>query len=176
MVRSQINTQKSIRRGRLVFHLNTELFISKIFENVTWLILLVLPVLPLMNKSNKTTFATLSFIIPFLTFMLFSLYFMNRLTKICGVNPTFNKFKMIEILKQKYPMFKIDDSGQKIIRCKKKAGLFSWGKEITIIFEEHRMYINSTTLGRDHIKSPFHSIFNTIAMLQINRDFQQNKS
>ena len=168
---SQINRQKSIQRGRLVFHLNTALFINKLFENLIWLIFLSLPVLPLMNKSSKPTFSTFSFTVIFLAFILSGLYFINHLVTIYGSNLTLNRLKMIEILKRKYPMFKIDDSGQNIIKCKKSATLFGWGKEITVLFDEHRIYINATTLGRYHIKSPFHSIFNTIAMLQIKRDF-----
>ena len=172
-MRSQINRQKSIQRGRLVFYLNTALFINKLFENLIWLILLALPVLPSMNKSSKLTFTSLCLTIIFLAFMLSSLYFMNHLVTIYGSNLTLNRLKMIEILKRKYPMSKIDDSGQNIIKCKKSTTLFGWGKEITVLFDEHRIYINSTTLGRYNMKSPFHSILNIITMRQIKRDFQQ---
>lgn len=173
MVRSQINRQKSIQRGRLVFHLNTGLLINKVFENLVWLIFLALPLLPLMNKSSKLTFTSLCLTVAFVIFMLVSLYLMNHLILIKGSNPTLNRLKMVQILKHRYPSLKIDDSGQNIIKFKKETGLFTWGKEITVLFEEKQVYINSTTLGRYHMKSPVHSIFNTISTLQIRKDFQQ---
>lgn len=172
-MRSQINRQKSIQRSRLVYNLNTELLINKVFENFNWLVLLVLPVFSLMNKSNEPAFTVICLIIIFLAFMLSSLYLMNRLIMISGSTPTLNRLMMIKILKEKYPALKIDDSGLNIIIGSKKTGPFTWGKQITVLFEEHQIFINSTTLGRYHMKSPFHAIFNTIAMQQIKKDFQK---
>ncbi|MFW0717003.1 hypothetical protein [Pedobacter sp. N23S346] len=170
-MRSQIDKQRSIRKHRLIYHANTELVFNRLFENFIWIICLALPVLPLFNNNNQITTTGLFLISIFWVFLLTGLYFINHLTMINGTNQTINRIKIIEILKLRYPEFTLNDSGKNVIKCKKKAGLFGWGKQITVMFDQDRIFINSTTLGRYDIKSPFHSIFNAIAMRHIKKDF-----
>ncbi|MFD2288741.1 hypothetical protein GJU39_05500 [Pedobacter petrophilus] len=79
---------------------------------------------------------------------------------------------MVKILKSKYPDLRINDSGQHIIRCTQTTGLLTWGKQINVIFDNDRMFLNLTTLGRYQIRSPFHAIFNAIQLRKIKKEFQ----
>lgn len=170
-MRSQINRHRSIQRSQLIYRYNTEFFFNRCYENLLWIILLALPILPLSNQHSHITMIGGSLIVFFWIFIIASFYFMNHLTIIKGSNQTGNRAILLNILESRYPELKINDSGQHIIRCTTPTGTLTWGKRLTIIFDNDRLFINKTTLGRYDIKSPFHSIFNTIAMRQIKKDF-----
>ena len=80
-------------------------------------------------------------------------------------------------MNNKFPKLKLDDAGQKIIRYDLKTGLLTWGKRITVIFQNENIYLNITTTGRYDIKSPFHSVFHYFTLKSIGKQFKdRNKS
>jgi len=166
---AKINTKLSIQRSLLIYHFNTELFFNRLYENLIWIIILSLPILPLFHYPNHITKIGAFLIVFFWVFMRGSLYFLNHLTIIKGKNRTTNGVILMEILKLRYPELKINDSGQHMIRCTKPTGLLTWGKQLTVIFDNDRMYLNLTTMGRYYIRSPFHAIFNWIKMRKLKR-------
>jgi hypothetical protein len=171
-MRAQINKEKSILKRRLVYKHTTELLLNRLFENFIWVALLLVPILILMNKKNNIPIEGLVVLISFCLFLLIGIYFINCLVVIDGVNLEENRTKIIKLIQEKYPELQVDGSGQNIISCRKQAGITTWGKQITVIFDNNQMLINLTTLGRNNIKSPFHALFNNMKMRSLKSKFK----
>lgn len=176
-MRTQIDYDKSIQRQRLTFKMTTELLLTRILDNSLWLVFLISVGFLLSNKNNFDKGLTPIFVAVFLTvWLLIGLYYINKLVLINGSNPIDNRRRILQFLNDKYPNLKLDDSGQKIIRYDLKTGLFTWGRRITLIFQDENIFINITTFGRYDIKSPFHSIINQLTINKIKKQFELEKN
>lgn len=157
--------------------MTTELLMTRILDNSLWLLFLISVGLLLSNKNNFGKGLTPIFVAVILAvWLLVGLYYINKLVLINGSNPIYNRRRILQFLNDKYPNLKLDDSGQKIIRYDLKAGLFNWGRRITIIFQDENIFINITSFGRYDIKSPFHSIINQLTINKIKKQFELEKN
>ena len=178
-MRTQIDYEKSIQKHRLTFKMTTELFMTRLLDNTLWLIFIISTILLLTNKDNYSTNKSVLFLLAVVvltTWLVIGLVFINKLVVIKGSNMSDNRRKIIQLLNDKFPKLKLDDSGQKIIRYNLKTGAFNWGKRITVIFKDNNMFLNITTLGRYDIKSPFHAVIHYWTLKAIKRQFQNNNN
>ena len=159
--------------------MTAELFMTKLLDNSLWLVFLISTGLLFSNKNNYSTDKGVGFlIVAFLIalWLLVGLLLLNKLVVVKGTNPLDNRKLIIQILNNKFPKLKLDDSGQLIIRYDLKTGLFNWGKRITVIFQDENIYLNITTLGRYDIKSPFHSVFHYLTLKSIAKQFNERNN
>jgi hypothetical protein len=179
-MRTQIDYEKSIKRHRLTFKMTTELFMTRLLDNSLWLIFLITAGLLFSNKNNYSNNNGVRFLVVFILitlWLLIGLLLLNKLVVVKGTNPLENRKLIIQIMNNKFPKLKLDDAGQKIIRYDLKTGLLTWGKRITVIFQNENIYLNITTTGRYDIKSPFHSVFHYFTLKSIGKQFKdRNKS
>lgn len=156
--------------------MTTTQVLSTILDNCVWLILLSTSTLFITNKRNYSLDSSLIILLVCIIMLwtIIGLIRLNKLLKIDGTNAADNRSAVIEILKDEFPTLKIDDSGQRIIRHYIQTGLFSWGKQITVLFHENSIYMNITTIGRHEIKSPFHAIFNHWTLIRIRNKFKNS--
>lgn len=167
----RLDLEKSIQKQRLIYKMSFGTFFIRVFDNYLWIILILLPIAVILNKQNNIGFKGILFFSVCQILLIVGLYFVNKLVVIEGTNQAENRKKIISIVGEKFPKLKIDDTGQRIIRAKIDTGLIKWGKKITIIFDEQNIFINCTTLGRDNMKSPIHSIYNYFVMLRLKKHF-----
>jgi hypothetical protein len=159
--------------------MTTELFLTRLLDNSIWFIFIACTGLLLTNKNNYHSDKGVLFVALFclLTiWLLVGLIYLNKLVVIQGSNPTENRQRIIQLINDKFPKLKLDNSGQTIIRYDLKTGLFNWGRRITIIFKDENIFVNITTFGRFDIKSPFHSIFHYWTLKRIGRQLQDENN
>lgn len=171
-MRVKINKEFSIKRSKLSYHFNTELLFHRIYENAILINLLMLPVFAALNHNYHNSSFVYYAILFFWLFTLWHVYFINSLTIISGSNENLNRMMIVKIIKSRYPDLKINDSGQQVIRCTKSTGLLTWGKQLTVIFDQDRIFLNLTTFGRYQVRSLFHAYFNMIEMKKIKKEFR----
>ena len=177
-MRKQIDIPRSIQKRRLTYKMTAELILSNILDNSIWILFLGATFLALCNKNNYIkhglTFPIIAVTIGM--WIIVGLYFINKLIAVDGLTQDENRKRIIEIVKNKFPKLAMNGTGQSIIRFKKEIGIFNWGREITIIFNKNEFFINYTTFGRYHIKSPFHALTNYLILARLLRQFSKNNS
>ena len=159
----RIQRRKSIQKERLIFKSNWEYILEKAFEIFIYLGWTLTSIAIILNPK-----------IAIKILVIISWYYIYKLLKIKIPNPEKNRSLFVKILKKRFPDLLINDNGLYMLRSKKRNGLFSWGKLLTVIFDENYIFINLTTLGRNETKSPLHSISNYIKLKSIEKEFNYN--
>ncbi|MEQ3661561.1 MAG: hypothetical protein ABNG96_02620 [Flavobacterium sp.] len=172
----KLNKQKTVLKERLIFKNNWEYIFEIVFEVLLFSIWTTASFLLITNPKNNLSVLTIIVIIFINILLLTSWIYIYKLLKIEISNPEKDRKLLVEILKEKFPDFIINDNGLYILRCKKGVGLFSWGKTLIVIFEENKILINLTTLGRFDTKSPLHSIINFWKLKHIRNEFIRRKN
>lgn len=168
----RIDKQKSLQKERMRFDSNWETILETAFEILAYSTWTIASILLLLNPQNTTTpFATTA-VISLNILILVSWYFIYTLLKIEIPNPEKNRSLFVGILRKRFPELQINDNQSQLLRSKKSSGLFTWGKSLTVLFDENHIFINVTTLGRFETKSPFHSISNYLKLKRIEREFK----
>jgi len=130
-------------------------------------------ILLLTNPKNSFNIIGIVVIISINIQLLISWYYIYKLLKIKITNLEKDRIVFVDILKERFPELSIKDDGINMLRSKKSNGLFSWGKSLIVFFEEDKILINLTTLGRYEYKSPLHSISNYLKLKSIEEEFNR---
>jgi hypothetical protein len=169
----RINREKSILKERLIYKPNWEYIFEVVFEISLYSLWTIVSFLVILEPVNQINFATLIVILSINILALISWLYIYKLLKIEIYNSENDRKLLVEILKEEFPEFKINDNGLHMLRCKKNVGLFSWGKSLIVIFDEKKILINLSTLGRYETKSPLHSIINYLKLIKIRKEFNR---
>lgn len=170
----RIQRRKSIQKERLIFKSNWEYILEKAFEIFIYLGWTLTSIAIILNPKNAISQTVTILVISINILVIISWYYIYKLLKIKIPNPEKNRSLFVKILKKRFPDLLINDNGLYMLRSKKRNGLFSWGKLLTVIFDENYIFINLTTLGRNETKSPLHSISNYIKLKSIEKEFNYN--
>ncbi|MES2650102.1 MAG: hypothetical protein V4663_00105 [Bacteroidota bacterium] len=170
-MKPRLDLQKSIQKRRLIYKKTPLFFFNFLLNNLLWLFLLVIPILLASNPKNNVPPVIIIILVLFMLFILSGMYFTNTLLLIRSSSLAENRKQMIRLIQEKFPKLLINHTGQNVISCKRNTGLFNWGSQITIIFNDADILINLTTIGRHEIKSPFHALFNYLKMKQLSKKF-----
>ncbi|WP_413997770.1 hypothetical protein ACMDB5_08185 [Flavobacterium sp. W1B] len=167
----KIDKQKSVHKERIIFKPNWDYFLEKTIEIGIYSTWTIASILLILNPKNAISLYATIIVIILNILLLISWYYIYKLLKIEIPNPEKNRSLFVGILKKRFPELHINDNGLYMLRSKKSNGSFSWGKLLTVIFDENQIFINLTTLGRNETKSPFHSIANYIKLKSIEKEF-----
>lgn len=170
-MKPRLDLQKSIKRQRLIYRKTPLFFLNLLLNNAIWVLLLVAPILLISNPKNNIGVLGVFILTPFILFLCAGMYFINTLVLIQGSNLEDNRKRIIQLARDKFPDMTIDETGKNIILLKRKTGFTTWGKQLTIIFTDKNVLINSATIGRHELKSPFHSISNYVRMKKLSKVF-----
>ncbi|HCQ12388.1 hypothetical protein [Flavobacterium sp.] len=170
----RINIAKSVKKERLIFSPNLHYIFDIIMEALLYAIWPIMTYLIIINPINKVSLTGMVIMIFLNVLLAISWFYIYKLHKIKITNPERDRKILVQILKKRFPEMQINDDGLYILRSKKNTGSFSWGKSLTVIFNENYIYINLTTLGRHDVKSPIHSIANYLKLKSIEKEFKRN--
>ena len=94
-------------------------------------------ILIILNPKNHITIPTTIIIICVNLLLLTSWFYIYKLLKIEITNTENDRKLLVEILKEKFHEFRINDNGSSMLRCKKNVGIFSWGKTLIAVSYTH---------------------------------------
>lgn len=169
----RIDAKKSIQKERLIFKPNWEYIMEKAFEIIVYLGWTFLTLLLLTNPKNSFNLVGIIVVVFINILLLISWYYIYKLLKIKISNTKNHRIVFVNLLKERFPELSINDNGVNMLIGKKSNGSFSWGKSLTVFFEENQILINLTTLGRYETKSPLHSISNYLKLKSIEKEFNK---
>ncbi|MBN7810937.1 hypothetical protein J0A68_08225 [Algoriphagus sp. H41] len=172
----RINKEKSILKERLVFKANWEFILEIFFEIFIYLGSTIMTMAILLNPNNHINEIAQTIIILLNILLLTSWYFIYKLLVIEISDPNNDRVLFVNILKKNFPELKINDTGLYMLRSKGDTSLFSWGKSLIVIFDEKKILINLTNLGRYETKSPLHSISNYLKLMRIRSEFKKEQT
>jgi len=156
----KVNIQQSISRERIIRQKTFWEIVSNLINVVFWAIYPICLIMILFNKTYHNNFPYLFYLIMWAPaiWYLYGFKYINKLTYL-GEYGQESKNKLINHYISKFDVETIHNDKNLII-LKKETGSITWGKEITLIISDDKVWCNITTLGRYDIKSPFHSYFN----------------
>lgn len=172
----RLNLEKSIKNEFIFNKLNFEYIFELLFEifiYVGWTTLLIF----ILSKpeNNKNIYFSIGSI--FFTVLLLISWFLNyKLLKVEISNLTKDREIIVNLLKNEFPKFQLNDNGIHILRGKYTGGIFSSGKKLIVIFTENKILLNLTTFGRGESNIPFYTFFNYYKLLKIKKKFTENKN
>jgi hypothetical protein len=169
----RIDVEKSIQKERLIFKPNWESVLEKAFEICIYLGWTIMTIFLLQNPKNSFNLIGIIVTISINILLLISWYYIYKLLKIKTSNLEKDRIVFVDILKERFPELSINDNGVNMLRSKKTNGSLSWGKSLTVFFEENEILINFTTLGRYETKSPLHSISNYLKLKSVEKEFNR---
>ncbi|PRZ21682.1 hypothetical protein [Flavobacterium granuli] len=167
----KIDKKKSVEKERLIFKPNWEYILEKAYETFIYLGWTIATIAVILNPKNAINHTATLIVILINILLLISWYYIYKLLKINISKPERDRKLFVEILKNRFPELIINDNGLHMLRSKKNTGSLSWGKLLTVIFDENYLFINLATLGRYGNKSPFHAISNYLKLKSIEKEF-----
>ncbi|MEO6851733.1 MAG: hypothetical protein ABI203_10260 [Mucilaginibacter sp.] len=173
-----INFEKSIKTNRLVFKLTFGTIFDYFLSYFSSIFLIVLAGLfiPMMINGLKNEFAlTLAIIccVIVIVWMIANLILMNNLVVIDGSNLISNKKRILKSLDALFDDIDSSKIDENVIRNIRLSTSIRWGRAITVLFNEEKIYLNILTLGRGDGPSPFHGLSNYIKCKRIAAIFNQ---
>ena len=168
-----VDIEKSLKRGRLAFKLTGSYIFNTVLIYGTVLILIAGFAGAQLNPKidHPPGFTIISCLI--FLWLFANLILTSSLVKIEGKDITSNRAAIKDCLELFYSDVDLQPGEQRMIRNFKPVGWVSWGRIITVIFDENSVYINITTLSRGNSASPFQGLANYLKCRRIRRSFSK---
>ena len=167
-----VNYDKSIKRQRLVYKLSFGIIYDYFLTYLGSLMLVGMSTLfiPMMINGLHDVFKLTLIVICCVLFdiwMIANLVLTHALVRIDGKDVESNKKAIHTSLVVFYDNIDASRIDGNIIRNIKLSTSFRWGRIITILLDDDKVYLNVITLGRYDSPSPFHGLYNYIKCKRI---------
>lgn len=174
MFDSQIDVEKSIARRWLSYQTSVWSVIDIILEYISRLVTLaVVPfVLALFADILSRIFGAGLILVPIVAFgyLLFSFFLVNRLVCVGGSSTDENRRRIIQLVGEKFPKYKVEPGHYIVLATHDMKGL-AFDRTIVFLFDDYNVYINAFTLGRGDIKYLAAALPNYLLSRKLAREF-----